>query len=170
MRFPWKAKALTQRGLSVLPAGVHLNHVLQRTVTHTYPRTGPVLDEVLAAAERHATAVVAHTGRPIGELRFLEFGAGWDLAGALCMAAQGARHQLLLDLKRLARPRLVRGVRRELAERGVLPNPGAATALGDLLEPLGIEYRAPADARASGPAGRVGGRRDLDEHPRARRP
>jgi SAM-dependent methyltransferase len=147
----WRVKAQVQRVLSAVPGGRHANWLLQRHVTKGYPRRGAVLDDIVAAAVRHVEVVEGAVPRPLGDLRFLEFGAGWDLAGPLVFAGRGVRSQLLLDLRPHARPWLVADMVGELGRRGALTGVEAdEDDLAATLEPLGITYRAPADARATG--------------------
>ncbi|MBA2281874.1 MAG: class I SAM-dependent methyltransferase [Actinomycetota bacterium] len=149
----WRSKARAQRVLGRVPYGTHMNYVLQRFVTHTYPRRGAALDEVVATARRHHGNIERFGPRPASASTTLEFGAGWDLATPVAMAALGVERQLVLDLRRVARLSLVRGAVEDLSERGLLTAPavpaGGAT-LSSYLDPLGIEYQAPADARHTG--------------------
>jgi SAM-dependent methyltransferase len=125
--------------------------VLQRYVTGSLPRSATVLSEVVATAEQHLAAVGRHTRRPLAELRFFEFGAGWDLATPLAMAALGVRQQLLFDIVRVATPSLIDRAYNDLRSMGLeLPEVAPRHSIADLLDSLGITYVAPTDARRSG--------------------
>lgn len=147
----WRRKAGVQRVLGRAPGGRHLNFLLQRFVTHTYPRRRRRLAEVVDTAARHRREIERFVPRPLSQVSTLEFGAGWDLATPLALAGQGIGHQLLVDIERVARPSLVRGVIADLQAGGHLPARAASgRTVEQLVEPFGIEYRAPADARATG--------------------
>jgi len=85
---------------------------------------------------------------------FFEFGAGRELASALYFAVHGVGRQVLVDLHELARPELIAHVLAQLGEladeldidRRRLPSASASDPLAE----LHIDYRAPADARATG--------------------
>lgn len=117
---------------------------------------------------------------PLERAVFMEFGAGWDLAIALVYAAAGVPTQVLLDIHALARADLVslsvERIRRQAAEAPVvlsaavtggtgwahepdereacvssLPDgPASQELLLPWLNSVGIDYRAPGDARAAG--------------------
>lgn len=149
----WRTKAFLQRVFSAIPGGVHLNWILQRYVTHSYPAGDAklMLDAELA---RHHVETHRRYGRvPLAEAHFYEFGAGWDLAMPLLLYALGVETQTVIDIRPLARQSLVFDLARRLdpvafgLDRSLPPPHGA---LPDYLGSLGIEYRAPADARLTG--------------------
>jgi SAM-dependent methyltransferase len=147
----WQTKARVQRAFSVAPGGHRLNYALQRFVTRSLPRPPAVMDEVVATARRHLEAVERHAPGPLDQLRFFEFGAGWDLATPLAMASLGVRHQLLFDRYPVARWNLIQHAVADLRSRGLdLPEVTPGRAQGDYLASIGIEYVAPGDARATG--------------------
>ncbi|MEY2426643.1 MAG: hypothetical protein QOI61_2215 [Actinomycetota bacterium] len=147
----WRTKSQIQRFCSSVPGGRHVNYALQRFVTHSLPRPPEAMDEVVTTAERHLGAVKRHLKRPIDRLRFFEFGAGWDLATPLAMAALGVRHQTLYDLFPVARTRLIFRAVADLRARGLdLPKVEAGTSQENYLASLGIRYVAPGDARHTG--------------------
>lgn len=146
----WRTKARIQKVLSAIPAGHRLNYVLQRHVTKSLPRLGDQLQEVVATATRHLAAVEAHTSTPRRDLRFFEFGAGFDLAEPLAFAAMGVRHQVLYDVRPVARAAMVRRAATELRHCGLdLPAPPDAGPVTSYLDGLGVRYVAPGDARAT---------------------
>lgn len=147
----WQTKSRIQSVLSRAPLGDQINHLIQRYVTKSSPRTGAVLDEVVATAHRHHDNVRRFSARSPESCSTLEFGAGWDLATPIALTSLGIGHQTLLDVRRVARASLVRRVMIELIDRGDLscPYPRRST-LEVMLRPLDIEYRAPSDARNCG--------------------
>lgn len=153
----WKAKAHVQRLFSRMPLGHHMNYVLQRFVTHSLPRPAATMTEVVETAQRHISAIGKHVPRPLGELRLFEFGAGWDLATPLAMAALGARDQVLFDIVPVARWNLIQAVVSDLAQRGLdLPEVQPGMSQEAYLGSVGIRYVAPADARRTGmPSGSI---------------
>lgn len=147
----WRLKARIQRVLGRIPFGRDCNYLLQRFVTHTYPRRGPVLDQVVSTAARHRDNIEGFGGRPLESSTSLEFGAGWDLAAPLALAGYGIGTQLLFDIEPVARATLVHRVIADLVERGHLPGPVPSSAsIDELVGRFGISYRAPGDARATG--------------------
>lgn len=157
----WLAKAGLQKVFSGLPWGQRLNYLFQRYVTHGLPRPAELMVEYFGNAVQYQHAARLWGGLPRGPRRAYEFGAGQDLATALSLYALGVESQVLVDLRPLAqwnllaqamddlkarRPRL-----RALAGRELRPWPQRAPASTAQLErALGISYRAPADARATG--------------------
>lgn len=143
-------KARIQKGFSAVPQGHRLNYLLQRHVTHSLPRSSDALQEIVTTAERHLAAVSAHTDTPIADLRFFEFGSGYDLAEPLASAALGVEDRLLYDIRPVARPAMVRATVDRLRALGVdLPPVDERGDLATYLASVGIRYVAPADARAT---------------------
>ena len=99
----WRTKARLQKTLSWLPAGYRLNYLLQRYVTHSLPRPAEELREIIATAERHLAAISTNLDKPIDEVRFFEFGAGYDLAEPLAASSMGVADRLLYDIRPMAR-------------------------------------------------------------------
>ena len=134
--------------------GHRVNLVFQRRVTHSFPRSAHRLAEVVARGKRHVEALRGRGLDPADSTLF-EFGAGWDLAVPLTMAALGASRQVVIDLNPLLRLELVSDVARRLADEHIalgLPAP-APEAVHDgkaALTSRGIDYRAPCDARQTG--------------------
>lgn len=157
-------KAAVQKVLSAVPQGHHVNYQLQR-------RTGglPISDRRLASSvELGAAHVAALEGTlpvPVADAQFFEFGAGWDLHMPLVLRALGVHDQVVVDIRRLLRPELVTDVARRLHDLED-PPPGwdpappprgeDATTVLPWLRSAGVDYRAPADARATGlPSGSI---------------
>lgn len=111
-----------------------------------------------------------HGGKVPTEAMLLEFGAGRDLAFALSLKLLGFARVLTIDLNALANFELVRGALARLTIAADVPMP-TLTGLGNLSQCLGLEYRAPMDARrtelAPGSVHRVVSRDTLEHIPRA---
>lgn len=164
----WTMKAAAGRVLSALPAGGWVRDFVARRVTHTLPLPDPDFEARVRIATEHLSAWRQY-GRcgSVNEVPvFFEFGAGWDLVIPLVLASSHAGHQVLFDLTPHLRPALVEDSRRRilaLAERSPLslaaqfdPKvlsevvPSSKGAMLRWLEQRGIQYHAPADARATG--------------------
>ena len=158
----WVAKAAVQGTISLLPRSHEINYVFQKHVTKRLPRGPEDFDFHAATAATHLRAVRAH--RPdlqVGETSWYEFGAGWDLIGALALWSLGVERQVLVDIRDNLRLELVNHtieqfharrttIEAELGEplRPIDPAPIASSA--DLEHRFGIRYLAPCDARATG--------------------
>lgn len=153
----WRLKAAVQTLLGWLPNGEGLNHLLQRHVTRTLPITDAELEGQVAKAWRNVETFARLGPRPLADAHFYEFGVGWDMLMPLVYAGFGVRRQTVVDITALARVELVRDAAERLTmatSRMGLPSPprlppGDVSA-GELVAPLGIDYRAPADARRTG--------------------
>jgi SAM-dependent methyltransferase len=93
---------------------------------------------------------------PVEQATFYEFGAGKDLIVPLTYYCLGVGEQVVVDIRDLAREELVVDALRRLSA-GVVPDllraPDAALGLSGRqprLAALGVAYRAPCDARATG--------------------
>ena len=101
----WKAKSAAFRILSVMPFGEVLHHVLQRHVTHEWPRSESVLDELIVAARDILAA--CHFAGNLSEAQFLEIGSGRDVAVALALRMLGVGAVVTIDVERLAQLDLI---------------------------------------------------------------
>jgi SAM-dependent methyltransferase len=162
----WKAKAVLGRALSALPGHSTLYYLAQRHLMRSLPMPDPDFRIRVEAACWHLGNYQQHGRQPLGKATFLEFGAGWDLVIPLTFASAGVGHQVLLDRDPLARVELVDSSLARLhamvsadtrPPACALPDlaglPASGPRPGDLaswLAGLRIEYRAPADARATG--------------------
>jgi hypothetical protein len=157
----WKLKAAVQRVCSAVPGGHRINYLLQRHVTHGVPISDEVLGDDIDLAVDHIARLTDVAGRDVRPGRFFEFGAGWDRHGPQILWCLGVDHQVVVDVRPLARPELVLDIARRLAscDRPELlrrPPITSGTDAWDHLRSLGIDYRAPSDARATGlPAGSI---------------
>jgi SAM-dependent methyltransferase len=154
-RFSWRQKAALQRMLSALPGGHRMNFALQRYLTHGVPIPTPELQASARLAEYHITSLGRASGGDLSTALFFEFGAGHDLHMPLAFRMLGVEHQVVVDVRRLARLDLVADAAERLFDGSDLW--GAARvrggsrygSLSDFLSGLGIDYRAPCDARAT---------------------
>ncbi len=154
----WRYKALAQQVLSCLPFGEKLNYFLQRKVTGTVPNNYPGFLCRFNIAQRNIETFRRQSDKPMRDTVFYEFGAGWDLIGPLSMWALGVDHQILVDIRRLARPDLISDTLRRLAQlpKDLIvrrPPPTELTSENletQLLLHYGIEYRAPTDPSRTG--------------------
>lgn len=147
---PWTVKAALQRAFSAMPGGHRLNYLFQRHVTHGVPVSDAKLATSVGMARGHLDRIGKHTTAPVAAGHFYEFGAGWDLRLPQVLWCLGVERQTVIDIRPLVRPALVADVGRRLAARAdELDLPRAPSVPGDLAA-LGIDYRAPCDARATG--------------------
>ncbi len=146
----WKHKARVQRVLSTLPGGGRCNYLFQRYVT----RSLPLDDNGFVFRARLAQDILSLSReaapRSGADTTFFEFGAGVDLIGPVTFYAMGVERQILVDRSALLKPALVAATLEKAARLG--PQLGFARLPLRRASPeeLGIEYRAPADARATG--------------------
>lgn len=139
-----------------------MNYLFQRHVTHGVPISDASLDAAVDLVADHLARLRRTAGTDVTGGRFFEFGAGWDLHIPQLLWCFGVHEQVVVDIRPLVRPTLVRDVARRLAGRPrhpdmvrVPPDPGDA-GVDVHLQRLGIDYRAPCDARATGlPPGSV---------------
>jgi SAM-dependent methyltransferase len=159
-------KGLIQKTLSVVPGGVRMNDMLQRSVG-SFRRldaevTGKIEDFRLMARQLRATSVA------IEGARFLEIGAGWYPTLAVCLYLVGAERVHALDRVRHLQPDLLRKLiaRLESEVPSIAEAAGvyagvcearrahlrASLSTGAMLRDASegcIDYRAPADAAAT---------------------
>lgn len=163
----WKLKGLLQKALGTLPAGETLHYRLQR---HLGGMRNPRREIGLKIDDWEGMVKQLHgVGARIPDARLLEIGSGWYPALPLACHLVGAARVHTLDLNRLLKPDLMRLCIDMLGEQ--LPRL-AATCEVDLSEVQAryailraeaarsddpgtisggvIDYRAPADAAASG--------------------
>lgn len=152
----WKAKAALQTLFSHVPGREALNYLCQRRIFRNLPVNDATLRATAQDARRHLENLTRHGTVPVNEATFYEFGAGKDLVVPLTYYCLGVREQLIIDIRDLAREELVVDALRRLGT-GVVPDlvrsPEAALGVSgrqQRLTALGIAYRAPCDARATG--------------------
>jgi hypothetical protein len=150
----WQMKSFVLRALDMLPSGNdNLHYFLQRNITRSLPRPIQQIRKYAADHRRHVEAFRSR-GIELSNGLLMSFGAGWDLFENIVFYSYGINRQVVLDIKPLARIELVDGITAYLSENsleGALarPFPTLGSDLkGSLLRHYGIDYRAPADARA----------------------
>lgn len=137
----WRLKALAQGIFSILPRGGRLNYALTRHITKTYPASDASLEADRRIVRRHLENLGRFGASAPGRARCFEFGAGWDLAIPLLMAANGVSCQTVVDITDLVRDDLVVDIARRLGLE--------ASGRSDL-PMVGIEYIAPVDVSDTG--------------------
>lgn len=145
----WQAKARAFSVLAAIPFGEDLHYVLQRYVTRRLPRPEKQVRSIYALAQRLVQIYAEYAKQPLQESTFFEFGAGRDLIIPMAFSALGAKRFITFDIERLAKPDLI-------SSNAAIISRAAGTAHADIpsfkdLEICwNIDYRAPADARATG--------------------
>lgn len=155
----WRYKALLQLGFSNVPFGERLNYFCQRYVTKSLPTSNANLAGIVYCAKEHIDVFRKYGGRPLGSATFYEFGTGWDLTVPLAFYAFGVERQILVDIRKLLRPKLVSDTIEKFQQLALdlklLRKPdwfldGGRTFIASLKKYYGIEYQAPCDARHTG--------------------
>jgi SAM-dependent methyltransferase len=145
----WQTKARAFKALSVVPFGTNLHFLLQRHVTRRLPRPEKQVKAIYDRAQKLLERYAAYGSRPAETSTFFEFGSGRDLVVPLAFSACGAKRFVTMDIERLAKFDLVRSNAAIVAKLS-----GAAQAplstWTDLERDWRVDYRAPADARATG--------------------
>lgn len=142
----WRYKALAFRCLSAMPGNASMHYWLQRYVTRTLPCTEKSYASISGHAARFVELLTAYAGKPLDKCNVLEFGAGRDLTLALALRARGVGSVIAVDLKRLAKLKLVRVA---LGHVDADADVKQVESLTDLAR-IGVVYRAPFDMRATG--------------------
>lgn len=170
----WAFRAAVAQVLSRVPGGPEVRYVMQRYVTRSLPFPDHELLGRFQIGVEHLQAIRRHAPDfDLAKSHFFEFGAGWDLGMGLFLRAAGVGRQTMVDLNRFVRPNLVHHALARLRafvaspphdfdttglELSRLPTSFVANEfeVDGALRELGIDYRAPADARRTGlPAGDV---------------
>lgn len=153
----WRIKGMVQKSLSVLPGGMALNDVLQRTIGGLHNFEASVAskvnaDWVVLAGHMHELGV------PLVGKSYMEIGTGWYPTLPICWHLAGASSVITFDLQRHLNVRLTKRMLKVLESH--LPSIASAAnrSLPDVRSAylalsatrLPFEYRAPADATQSG--------------------
>ena len=158
----WLAKAAVQKLLSAFPRGERLNYLLARHVYHGLPHSPEKMVRRFKTAVQYVHAARCLGPLPQGPATAFEFGTGQDLAVPLSLYTLGVQSQTLADLRPIADWYLINNAveryqRRwprlsALAGQPLRPLPqGPLRGMAQLRERLGIDYRAPMDARHNRP-------------------
>lgn len=135
----WKTKSAAFRALSVAPFGASIHYALQRHVTREWPRSLTVLDELIVAAREILES--ARIGTELGSARYLEIGAGRDLAVAVALRMLGVGSVTTIDIDRLGRIDLVNHSASYMARQLGVAEPRFRDF--DDLRAFGVNYLAP---------------------------
>ena len=159
----WKVKGVIQKVLSLVPGGVRVNDLLQRTVGGLRYFEGQVAGKV------HDWEIFVDHMSTLGifprGLKMFEIGTGWFPTLPICFSLAGSASCVTVDLHRHLNPHLTR--RLLVALRAHLPTISSrsgrpldevtadyerlveAGSLADMLAAARIDYRAPEDATST---------------------
>lgn len=162
---------MLQAGLAMLPGGEKINHQLQKIYRG---ERAFCVDESVKECAAMKEMLARNGCLDLRGLRMVELGTGWQPTVPLLLTCYcGAEKVVTFDHVRHVRCELVRGVFRQFSARqafirsclgdwqgavdGCRPDfRGSGCGLNSLLSSCAVDYRAPADAAASGlPAGSV---------------
>ncbi len=145
----WQTKARAFKVLSGVPFGTSLHFMLQRYVTRRLPRPEKQVKTIYEFSQKLLSLYAAHSTHDVSASTFLEFGSGRDLVVPLAFSAGGAKRFMTLDIERLAKLDLVRSNAGLVAKLSGVSR-DAPSSWEDLGHSWNVDYRAPADARATG--------------------
>jgi len=143
----WKFKAAAFKLLDHVPGGAAMHFQLQRHVTRNWPRRHEHLVAYIDIARLALRDFAAFSDVDPADARFVEIGAGRDLATPLVMRLLGAGPITAVDIARLARLDLVNHAAATLAAELGKPRPHFDS--WEALKEFGIDYRAPHDIAAN---------------------
>jgi hypothetical protein len=145
----WKLKAAAYNVFEKVPFGDEIYYSVQKHVTKTIPRFLANAGGNLDAGIRHVE-MMERNGLKFPEITLLEIGAGWDLYQNIIYYMMGINSQVLVDIRRWARPECVNDA---IAYLRVSPPPRVVREPERLIRPshfeedlssiLGIRYLAP---------------------------
>jgi SAM-dependent methyltransferase len=144
----WQTKARAFRVLSAVPFGTNAHFLLQRHVTRRLPRPEKQVKAIYGRAQSLLAQFTMHSNRAVDTATFFEFGSGRDLIVPLAFSACGAKRFITVDIERLARLDLVRSNATIVARLSGATRP-PLSSWDDLEQDWHVDYRAPADARAT---------------------
>jgi SAM-dependent methyltransferase len=152
----WKLKAILQNIFSLLPFGEKLNYFSQINITKNLPLKELQIQEKLLLAHKHIDSFQKYGQQPIEKTIFYEFGAGWDIVQPLLLYHLGINHQILVDIRKLIKMELVNDAIKVMQKSNIILCPQVELMqliknkdefILSLQENLGIDYKAPLDAR-----------------------
>ena len=144
----WQAKARAFSVLSNVPFGESLHYAMQRYVTRRLPRSEKQVTSIYTSARRLIELYETYGPRPLRDSICFEFGAGRDLIIPLAFSAHGAKRFITVDIERLAKIELIRSNAANVSRVSGIAR-SDIIAMEDLDRAWSIDYRAPADARAT---------------------
>jgi hypothetical protein len=150
----WHLKALIAEIFDKAPLGNLMYYISQRYITKSIPRNlYPVADSSAVFLE-HIKAFSKYYDCALDKALYFEFGAGWDLYSNIIMYCCGIEHQLVVDIKPLAKPFLVNSVIAKLMKEQLpefIRKPqkilSSKSFYKDLKQFYGINYQGNSDAR-----------------------
>jgi len=150
----WRLKALIAETFDKAPLGNLMYYVSQRYITKSIPRNlDPVADSSSVFLE-HIKAFSKYYDCALDKALYFEFGAGWDLYSNIIMYCCGIEHQLVVDIKPLAKPFLVNSVIAKLMKEQLpefIRKPqkilSSKSFYKDIKQFYGIDYQGNSDAR-----------------------
>jgi hypothetical protein len=160
----WKLKGLAQKGLSFVPGGTYLNSSLQKKCGGLRHFAQNIADKI--EDWRLSMRYLQEVGFKVEGASIIEVGTGWFPTLPICFSLVGAKRILTYDISRHIDAgltfRMITALESQLdaiAEVGGVSPDGLrvryrellrAKDLRELLESARVEYRAPADSRATG--------------------
>jgi hypothetical protein len=152
LKMDWRVKAVAYRELSTMPFGRNLYWLAQKYVTHALPRRlAPTTETAHWFVRRLDDFKKLYKGA-IGDARYLEFGAGWDLYSNVANWCLGFNCQKVVDVNKWATKEQVNHSIQHLMSDpviGAVRQPSRLLQSRDWLSELageyGIEYVAPCD-------------------------
>lgn len=158
--FFWQAKALAHNFFSYMPWGADFYYLAQKYASKSLPISERKLRATFDIESCHIVNFKKFGSSPIETAQFMQFGAGWTMAGPLTFYLQGVNHQTLFDLHKWVKPVFINDVISRLSmgeftyqskrAKLKLVSSNAKEAMHQLKQFYGIEYRAPVDVRESG--------------------
>jgi SAM-dependent methyltransferase len=156
----FRYKNYLQRAFSAMPKGEAVNYLFQRYVTRSLPFSNEKFLQKARQSKLHADKFHRYNTIADKDGSYYEFGAGWDLINPIALSMQGFKKLTCIDIRELIYPELVADTLKKLAaNENALPFPiedlsglelDRDTVKDTLKNILGIDYRAPLDARATG--------------------
>jgi hypothetical protein len=151
----WRLKATAYRALSSMPSGRNLYWLAQKCVTRTLPRGLAPTSQTAHWFVRRFSDFSNLYRDAIGDARYLEFGAGWDLYSNVVNWCLGFNHQTVVDINKWAtREQVNHSIRHLMSDPviGAVRHPTRLLRSSDWVSELtgeyGVKYLAPFDVTA----------------------
>lgn len=142
----WKLKAAAFQALDLVPFGEDLHFLMQRHLTRSWPRSTSAVTTLIDSAIETLRSFSTHSDTPADKARFLEIGAGRDLAVPIALKLLGAEQVTTVDIRRLAKLELVNQSAKTIADR--LNMKLTPFSSWSALKEFGVDYRAPYDIKS----------------------
>ncbi|MDX1958054.1 MAG: class I SAM-dependent methyltransferase [Leptospiraceae bacterium] len=150
----YKIKALVQNILSNIPFGERINYYLQKNLSHSLPINEIAFRLKVEEALFHIQSYKKFSSNR--EIRYFEFGAGWDMIVPLVLRLEGCNELTCIDIRRLIFPELIENSIERLSKNfdqysSILNSFDTKQLYNDpetfLKDKFNINYIAPSDAR-----------------------